>query len=82
VDYRTILLTNFSAIIRKIVFVPLSLIRFLSSIKKIVPIVVTSLRTQTISYTVTGKRQVRKNLLVDQIFLQTLSCFQWTGYWS
>jgi len=28
------------------------------------------------SYTVTGKRQVRKNILVDQIFLQTHSCFQ------
>jgi len=29
-----------------------------------------------ISYTGTGKRQVRKNILVDQIFLQTLSCFK------
>jgi len=24
----------------------------------------------------TDKRQVRKNILVDQIFLQTFSCFQ------
>jgi len=24
----------------------------------------------------TGKRQARKNILEDQIFLQTLSCFQ------
>jgi len=49
------------------------LIKLLSSIQKtIVPIVVnTSLRTRIISYTVTGKMQVRKNILEDQIFLQT-----------
>jgi len=54
-------------------FCPLALIKLLSSIQKtIVPIVVnTSLRTRIISYTVTGKRQVRKNILEDQIFLQT-----------
>jgi len=53
------------------VFVPLLLIKLLSSIKIIVPIVVnTSLRNPTISYTVTGKRQVRKNILEGQIFLR------------
>jgi len=53
-------------------FVPLALMKLLSSIKTIVPIVVnTSLRTRTISYTLTGKRQVRKNILGDQMFLQT-----------
>jgi len=43
------MLTNFSAIVwQQIFFVPLLLIRFLSSIKTIVPIVVnTSLRTRT-----------------------------------
>jgi len=49
----------------------------LSTTKTIVPNVVnTTLRTRTISYTVTGKGQVRKNVLVDQIFLQTLSWSQ------
>jgi len=38
--------------------------------KTIVPIVInTSLRTR--SYTVTGKKQVRKNILENKIFLQT-----------
>jgi len=61
------LLTNFSAIIwQQIVFVSLLLIKLLSSIKTIVPIVVnTNLRT--ISYTMTGKKQVKKNILEGQI---------------
>jgi len=46
--------------------------KLLSLIKTIVPIVVdTSLRTRTISYTVTGKRQVRKNILEGQVYMQT-----------
>jgi len=53
-------------------FVPLALIKLLSSVKTIVIIVVnTSLQTRTISYTLSGKRQMRKNLLGDQMFLQT-----------
>jgi len=73
VDYHTFLLTKYSAIIwQQIVFVPLALIKLLSSIKTIVPIVVnTSLRTRTTSFTLIGKRQVRKNILEDQIFRQT-----------
>jgi len=49
VSYHTFLLTNFSAIIwQQIDFVPLLLIKFLSSIKTVVPIVVnTSVRTRT-----------------------------------
>jgi len=51
-------------------FFPLLLITLLPSTKTIVPIVVnTSLRTR--SYTVTGKKQVRRNILEDEIFLQT-----------
>ena len=51
-------------------FFPLLLITLLSSMKTIVPIAVnTSLRTR--SYTVTGKKQVRKNILENQILLQT-----------
>jgi len=48
------------------------LFKLLSSIKSIVLIAVnTSPRTRTISHTVTGKSQMRNNILVDQIFLQT-----------
>ena len=70
--YHSFLLTNFSApLFDNKVFVPLLLIKLLSSIKMIVLIVVnTSLQNPTISYTVTGKRQVRKNILEDQIFLR------------
>jgi len=35
-----------------------------------------NLPTRAISYTVTGKRQVRKNILVDQRSLQIVPCFQ------
>jgi len=53
-------------------FVPLLLIKLLSSITSIVRIADdTSPLTRTISYTVTGKGQVRNNILEDQIFLQT-----------
>jgi len=40
-------------------------------INKDLIVVNTSLRNPTISYTMTSKRQVRKNILVDQIFLQS-----------
>jgi len=54
----------------------LSLIKVLLSLKTIVPIVVnTSLPTRRLSYTVTGKKQVKRNIFVDHILLQTLSCF-------
>ena len=63
-------LTNLSAIIWPESFFLLLLITLLSSMKTIVPFLVnTSLRTR--SYTVTGKKQVRKNMLENQIFLQT-----------
>jgi len=49
VDYHTFLLTSLSAIFcQQIVFVPLLLIKLLSSIKTVVPIAVNnSLRTRT-----------------------------------